>query len=132
RLYMYTLDKKIVALDTALSANAKALEGDHINRIADFDIRTSLFHADPKELVDPSPLLGEIESAMVPGVVLTGYKYGMDAQSANIDGQADNLRKLAEQIMSFKTVKTFSQVKVGTVTNTSEGKIIFSLIAYFR
>lgn len=132
QFYMYTLDKKIAVLDAAISANTTQLEGEHIDRIADFNTRAASLNTDPMELVDPSPLLREIEAVMVPGVVLTGYKYDMNGRVATIDGQVEDFRKLAEQIMSLKSVQNFSQVKVASVAQDKDGKVTFSVIASFN
>ena len=129
RYYMTTIDKKIAAFDEAIAANTLQLEGDHIDRVADFDARTSLLGSDPAESVEPHQLLTQVESAMVNGVVLTDYEYDEAMKQVALGGKVGNFRQLAEQMLSFKSEQVFSEVTVDTINRDDDGQITFSLTA---
>jgi len=131
RLYIASIDKKISALETVLLEGATRLEGDDIDRIANFDARVTHIWSDPSEQVDPTQILGKLESLVVPQVILTKYLYDQQKKESMILGETDDFRYLAEQILSLKSEILFSKVVVDTIGRTESGRIQFTLRAGF-
>jgi len=131
RFYLYSLDKKITALDATITDSESKFQGESIDRIADFDTRVSLLGADPSELIDPETFLIKLESLIVPQVLLTSYEYDDREKVCTVSGRTDNFRYLAEQIISLKSDPFFSDVKIDAISRNTEGKIEFTLKTNF-
>lgn len=131
RWYIYSLDKKITALDVTIADSGNRLQGESVDRIVDFDTRVSLLGADSAELIDPETFLTTLESLIVPQVLLTDYEYDNREQICTVSGVTDNFRYLAEQIISLKSDPFFSTVKIHAISRNDEGKIEFTLKTNF-
>ena len=131
RLYVGSLDKKIAALDETLSSNTERLKGEGVNRVADFDARVAYYSENKDALTDPRDVLRRLESVMVPGVVLTNFTYDHQARMSIIAGRSDDFRKMAEQILSLKAEKIFSQVVVDRIERDDKDRITFVFKANF-
>lgn len=127
RWYMYSLDQKIAALDTTISASGDRLLGDSIDRVADFDARMGLLGSDPAELIDPKPLLVQLEALVVPQVLLTKYEYNDRDKVMVISGKTENFRYIALQIVSLKSDPAFANVIVDSIDRDDDGIIEFTL-----
>ncbi len=131
RLYLGSLDKKIATLDETLSANAERLKGEGVNRVADFDARVTYYAEHRDGLTDPRDILRRLESVMVPGIVLTSFTYDNQARTSIIAGRSEDFRKMAEQILSLKAEKIFSQVVVDRIERDDKDRITFVFKANF-
>jgi Tfp pilus assembly protein PilN len=131
RWYLYSLNQKITQLDETISASGNRLQGENIDRIADFDARSSLLGVSSTERVDPVVVLSKIETLIVPEIVLTKYEYNKQEKMSLIAGETDNFRFVAEQIINLKSDSLFSQVVVDQISRSEEGKIQFVLRANF-
>jgi len=129
--YLYSLNQKITQLDETISASGNRLQGENIDRISDFDARSSLLSVIATERVDPVVILSKVEALIVPEVVLTKYRYDKQEKTSLIAGETDNFRYLAEQIINLKSDPIFSQVIVDQINRSQEGKIQFVLRADF-
>lgn len=131
RYYVSTLDKSIAEADATLAADMPKLSGEAIDEIADFETRLVFFGTTESSLYEPADMLKKIEAAMVPGVVLTKYKYDHAEAVTTIEGLTDDFRKLAEQIQGFKSQGIFTQVHAQNIGRNNDGKITFILKANF-
>lgn len=129
RLYMNSLDGKIAAVEATLSASAENTQGDHIDRIADFDARMKYFSKSKNDFVDPQEILGLLEGAMVSGVILTEYEYDLESGESTLVGSSGNLKELAEQILKLKSEKIFSQVQIKGTDRDVKNRVTFTLKA---
>ena len=126
--YTQTMNDKISGLEQVLQNNTARLHGNNVDRIADFDNRQFLIGKNLNDTLDMKQALEQMESLMVPNVVLTQYELNKKEHRLTIGGGTDNFKYLAQQIMSLKTQSAFSDVKVDTIERTKEGKIDFTLV----
>lgn len=129
RLYMNSLDAKIAALDTTINANGEDLRGDRIDRVADFEARIKYFSKNKEDFIEPENILAALETVMVSGIVLTKYEYDQVTGVSTISGRSEDFKKLAEQILSLKSERIFSQVEVEGVGRDEEKRLTFVLKA---
>lgn len=133
RWYIKTLDAKHEALVLTLAENSARLEGAKVDRVAHFDDRLRLtaenLASDP---VDTQKLLAQIESLVVPTVRLTRYEYSAADKFVEIEGEAESFKYVAQQIISLKSERLFSEVKVQSLIRTKEGRVAFVLKADFN
>ncbi len=131
RYYIGTLDTKIADAEAALGVDMPKLSGERVDAIADFESRLVFFGANKSGLYEPVETLKKVEAAMVPGVVLTAYKYDHAEGLTTIEGQTDDFRKLEEQILGFKAQRVFSNVHTQNIGRNNLGQITFTLKANF-
>lgn len=132
RWYIKTLNDKLANLDATLEQFSAQLRGDKVNRVAYFDARFGFVGQQMKGApVDAKKLLGQLESLTVPNVRLTKYEYNEVGKFVVVEGETDNFKYIAEQIISLKSEALFAGIKVDSVQRTKEGRIEFSLKAKF-
>ncbi len=129
RWYMYSLDNKINQVTADITASSGALQDERVDRITNFDARLSLLNADPAESIDPTPMLTELESLIVPQVTLKDYAYDQTTGETKLTGRTTNFRYVAEQIISLKSSPSFSRVDVQSTSRSEGGAIEFTLLA---
>jgi hypothetical protein len=129
RWYMYSLDNKINQVTSDITASSSALQDERVDRVTNFDARLSLLNADPAESIDPTPMLSELETLIVPQVTLKSYAYDQTTGETTIAGKTNNFRYVAEQIISLKSSPSFSRVEVQATSRTEGGAIEFILKA---
>ncbi|MFZ3031740.1 MAG: PilN domain-containing protein [Candidatus Moraniibacteriota bacterium] len=129
RFYMNSLDKKIAEADTALNANMENTRGERVDRVADFEARVKYFTKNRDGFVEPKDILSTLEGTMVSGIVLTQYEYDSMTGVSTLSGRAEDFKKLAEQMLSLKSEKIFSQVQVDKTDRDEENRITFILKA---
>lgn len=127
--YIASLDKKIAAVDGDLTASTAQLQGEGVDRVADFDTRLKYFMANKESFSDVQDIVQRMEKSIIPGIVLTKFEYNPGDKMILIDGRCAEFRKLAEQIMSLKAEQIFSQVKVDKIDRDDTNQIVFSLRA---
>ena len=129
RLYIGSLDKKIATVEATLNANAQRLSGENIDRIADFDNRLNYFSANKGDFSDTQEILVMLEKRVLSDIVLKKFVYNPHDKVILIEGESDDFKKLAEQIMAFKEEKIFSNMEVQTLDRTEANLIAFILKA---
>jgi hypothetical protein len=132
RWYIKTLDDRLANLDATLAQSSAQLQGDKVNRVAYFDARSGFAEQQLKDVpIDAKKLLGQLESLTVPNVRLTKYEYNEMGKFVVVEGETDNFRYIAEQVISLKSEALFAEIKVDSVQRNREGRIEFSLKAGF-
>lgn len=126
--YLSTLDTETATYDASIVANRDQLVGERVDRVADFDTRVALFHADPLETIDPQAILTTLEGLVLPSVTLTDYEYNANESVVTLSGKTDGFRHLAEQILSFKREESLAQIKV-EMTSRDKNEVLFTLKA---
>lgn len=129
--YIRDINQKIAALDSTMAESAGKLSGKNANQVSDIADRIMLISRSSEDIVDPQSLLAELESLMVPEVVLTKYDYNKGERLITVAGTTDNFKYLAQQILALKTKDTFSNIKVNKIERTKDGKISFELKSDF-
>lgn len=131
--YLKTLDEQRAEKQAALEVNASQLNGDSVDRVASLDARLTLIKKQINEnTVDMTKLLNQLENVVLPSVRLTKYEFNQKDKSVLVDGETDNFKYVAQQIISFKSEALFAGIKVQAITRTLEGRIAFSLKAEFN
>lgn len=132
RWYMKTLNDKLANLDATLAQSSSQLQGDKVNRVAYFDARSGFAGQQVNGAsIDAKKLLGQLESLTVPNIRLTRYEYNEAGKFVVVEGETDNFRYIAEQIISLKSEELFAGIRVDSIQRTKEGRIEFSLEAKF-
>ena len=133
RYYIKTLDAKRVALDVKLAESSAQLQGKAVDRVASFDKRLTLVGEQLRDRsVDSQKLLSQLENLTVPNVKLKKYEYSEAEKYVMVEGETENFKYIAQQIISFKSDALFSGITVESLTRTKEGRIAFSLKAEFN
>lgn len=131
RWYIHIVDQKTAGLDVTLAQSENRLHGEDIDQVTDFDTRLALLGASEAERVDPETILTRLEALIIPQVVLIKYEYNKQERLGTIVGETDNFRYLAEQLISLKSERLFSQAIVDQIIRGKDGKVRFTLKASF-
>lgn len=132
RWYIKTQNDTLANLDATLAQSSPQLQGDKVNRVAYFDARSRFAGQQVNGVtVDAKKLLGQLESLTVPNVRLTRYEYNEVGKFVVVEGETDNFKYIAEQIISLKSEELFAGIRVDSIQRTKEGRIGFSLKAQF-
>jgi len=131
RFYITQLNKQITALDTTIAEHNAELQGGAVDRVADFDRRLQFLAENATERTEPSQIFSQLESLMVPSNALLEYEYNKTEKVITFSARTNNYRNIAEQVISLKSEKMFSSVKVDTIDRDKEGRITFTLKAHF-
>jgi Tfp pilus assembly protein PilN len=99
-----------------------------VNRIADFRDRLDTIEENLDSQPDPRSVFQELERYVVPTVRLTRFAYQQEDRRILIDGITDNLRYLAQQMLSFKRLSGVERVHAALVEYNKDGKLEFNLI----
>lgn len=132
RWYITILDKQLANSDSVLAEHARQLRGEEVDRVARFDNRLALAEESNGRDVDSQKLLNQLESLVIPNVRLTKYEYNEAEKFAEVVGETDNFKSVAQQIISFKSENIFEGIKVQTLTVTKDGRVVFSFRADFN
>lgn len=133
RFYIKTLDTKRAGLAATLEESSSRLQGKNVDRAAYFDNRLTLVKEQlSARTIDSQKLLNQLETLVVPSIRLTKYEYNETEKFVVVEGDAESLKYVAQQIISFKSDDLFAGIQVHSLTRTKEGRITFSLIADFN
>lgn len=132
RWYINILDGKLSDFDTIFAEHAKQLRGEKVDRVAHFDQRLALAGKQlDGDIVDSQKLLNQLESLVIPSVKLTKYEYNETGKFVEVAGETDNLKSVAQQIISFKSENPFEKIKVESLNVTEGGQIEFVFTSGF-
>jgi hypothetical protein len=112
-------------LDSQIVTEARSLEGQDVNRVADFQLRMQKIGTSIAAEKDPIELLRQVGQVMIGGSVVNSLDYS--AGSLKLKITADNFQNTAKQVLSFKKSSSFSDVQISDISKDSSGKIIFTL-----
>lgn len=130
KMYNASLNSKAAELDSEIAAKSKGLEGDAVNRVVDFQMRSEEI---AKKLADTTlssqDMFVLVEKLMVQGVSLDSYEYDTQKKALSIKAVSGDFKSVAQQIMSFKSNSTFKGVSVKSTSRDDKGAIIFDLTA---
>ncbi|MFZ2300038.1 MAG: hypothetical protein WAW00_02810 [Candidatus Moraniibacteriota bacterium] len=130
RWYIMTLNDKLASIDSVIAENSLRLQGKDVDRVATFDSRLSLIGKQLQgESADSQKLLTQLEGLTVPNVRLTEYRYDVMEKTVVVSGETENFKYVAQQIISLKSEKPFTNVTVDSLKRTKEGRIAFSFKA---
>lgn len=127
--YVGRLESKAQAIDTAIAEKTASLRGSEVNRLIDFSYRLNLIGDHLVTEPDPTAALQQIEAYTLPTVRLTGYAYKQEEGEISIDGLANSLKEVAQQMLAFKNIADVTHIKVDKIEFDKNGKIAFSFIA---
>jgi len=133
RYYIKTLDAEQIALDARLAESSSQLQGKAVDRVASFENRLTLIGEQLRgRTVDSQKLLNQLEALVVPNVTLKKYEYNEAERYVMVEGETDNFKYIAQQIISFKSDALFSGITVESLARTESGRVAFSLKAEFN
>lgn len=133
RYYISMLDAESLTLDAKIAESTVQLKGKNVDRVAHFDDRLTLVKEQLKgRSVESQKLLAQLEALFVPNIRLTKYEYSEAEKYVLVEGESENFKYIAQQIISFKSEPLFSGIVVEALTRTKEGGIKFSLKAAFN
>jgi hypothetical protein len=126
--YAGKLTDELTVLQQENAQKTSGLKGDEVNRIADFRDRLDTIEENLDSQPDPRSVFQELERYVVPTVRLTRFAYQQEDRRILIDGITDNLRYLAQQMLSFKRLSGVERVHAALVEYNKDGKLEFNLI----
>lgn len=135
KFYNLFLNKKLVSLNDEITAESGKVEADKMDRVADFQERMDLIKRNIPQKEDPAEFLGNLEKAVISGVVLDSCEFKYDESIGNtltLTAVTDSFKSLAEQILSLKKITYFKSVAMGSVMRDQDGKIRFVIDAGFE
>jgi Tfp pilus assembly protein PilN len=135
KLYNLFLNKKLVSLNSQITAESGKVDAGKMNRVADFQERMNIIKQNIAQKEDPAEFLGNLEKSVIPGIVIDSceFKYGDKDKGDTLALTAitDSFNSLAGQILSLKKIDYFKNVEMGSVTRDQDGKIRFVINAGF-
>lgn len=124
-IYDSMLRNRITLLDEDIAAQMANLDGESVDRVADFGER--LKNIDMKlsdKSVSPQDMFATIEKLMVIGVSLDAYKYDMKTKTLSLKIVSADFKGAARQVMALKSHEVFKNVTVGTILKADDGSIV--------
>jgi Tfp pilus assembly protein PilN len=135
KLYNLFLNKKLVNLNDQIITESGKMEAGKMNRLADFQERMDVIKQNIPQKKDPAEFLGNLEKAIVAGVILDSCEFKYDEKDKGdnlvLTAFADSFKSLAEQIASLKKITYFKNVEMGAVSREDDDKIKFVINARF-
>lgn len=119
------LNSKKKAVDISIASETRNLEGESVDRVADFQQRMNVIGDNISSKKDINKILGQIGQAMVQGSIVGSLQNTGELVSLNI--VSDNFLVAAKQLLNFKKSSYFSNVKVKDVSRDQDGKVMFTL-----
>ncbi|NTW15296.1 MAG: hypothetical protein HGA38_02885 [Candidatus Moranbacteria bacterium] len=101
-----------------------------IDQIADFQLRIDRIAAE-SEPFDASKLLDSFGEQILPGVVLTNFSFDAVTKVANVEGEADSFRTVAQQMTAFKKLDNINELTAPSLERNEQGRISFSFSVAF-
>jgi hypothetical protein len=128
-LYDGSIRKQIAAYDSEITGRMSALEGDTINRLVDFDerssrVRTKLAVSD----VAPQEMFVLIEKTMVKGSSLDSYDYDTGTKTLTLRVISNDFKGAAQQVMHFKAQPVFRNVTVESASREEGGLVMSDVV----
>jgi len=128
-LWKNDIEKKEVAAKTAYDEKYKELTSGKNKEVV--DLQNRIFLAEDLVEQSKSPVafnvLRAVEDSLVAGVYIDSYSQDKTAGSLKLSCVTDSYDSVARQVLSFKNSDVFSDVTVGKMDLSSEGKINFLL-----
>lgn len=133
RWYISTQDATLSELNEGLKKDILKLQGPAVDRVAHFDNRLTVATQQASaDMVDSQKLLSDLETLVLPSVKLTKYEYNAAEKFVVVSGETDNFKYVAQQVVSLKSEKIFSDIAVESLTRTPNGRVAFSFKAKFN
>lgn len=126
--YLHILDNNIADLDAQALAKTTQLKGSQADRVSDLSERFTGIGVNIASEPDPGKLFGRLEGAILPSVRLMNYEENWEDGNVKLEGVTDNLKNLAQQMLSLKRVDGFQKVSVDKVFFNTANRVEFSLI----
>ena len=130
--YSKLLSDDLIAKTALLEKNSAQLRGSDVDRIVSYNTRFDLIQKQMSD--DPSStekLLGQLENLVIPNVRLTKYEFNKKDKFVVIEGETNNFKYVAEQLMTFKGESLFSSMIVESLKKNEIGRIVFSFKTTF-
>ena len=128
KLYVSTLEQDSVAMDASIQTATQKLEGDEVDRVADFQTRLNFIGQDLDVNKALNDALIQVEGSLVAGVRLTRYNFDPEKDGLQIEAVTDNFKNIALQIVSLKMKGGFPSVSVTNTKRDEAGVIHFTLL----
>lgn len=120
-----SLEKSNATVEKNITVAKNGIQGEQdINKIADFQNRTSKIRKTIAGTIGMKQLVQDVANEIIPGIRLTSYTY--DSGKLTLNFSADNYQLVAKQIVNFKKSVNFSRVNVVNISR-GEKTIDFSL-----
>ena len=131
--YLKTLDDTIASKEALLTENSSKLTGENVDRVVSFDSRLTLAKKQVTEnALETKIYLDQLESLVIPSIQITKYELNKKDNVVLVEGETDNFKYVAQQLISFKKDPLFAGIYVSTLKKNAEGRIIFSFKAEFN
>lgn len=128
--YLKTLDSTLLKQKAALAESTLLLRGEKVDRVASFAARLMLARKQMStDSVDTGKLLNQLESLVIPEVVLTKYEFNEKEKFVLVEGETDNFKYVAQQLFILKGENLFADIKTDSLKKSLEGRISFSFRA---
>lgn len=101
-----------------------------IDQVADFQFRIDQVVAEG-ESFDASRLLDSFGGQILPGVALTSFNYDAATKVADVEGEADSFRTVAQQMTAFKKLDAVSELTAPSLERSESGRVSFSFSVAF-
>lgn len=127
QMYNSFVEGQTTALEEDIKREMMNFEGDSVSRIADFTNRMDVI--DKKLLtkdVSAQDMFASVESLMVNGVSLGSYEYDTIGRTLSLKIVASDFKGVAQQVMSFKSHKSFKGISVGGATRDQASSVVTS------
>ncbi len=121
----FWLSSKKNDIDGKIAAEARSLESEDVDRIADFQQRMEQISGSISSKKDTNEALGQVGQAMAPGSVVSFLQNTPGTVSLKII--SDNFLAAAKQALSFKKSGYFGNVRIKDIGKNQDGKVFFTL-----
>ena len=125
------LDDTVERNNISLEERSTQLKGNAVDRVVSFDTRLTLAKEQADTFTDTEKLLNQLENLVMPTVQLTKYEFNEKENFVIVDGETDNFKYVAQQLMNFKRDGLFAGMRVESLKKNETGRIAFSFKAEF-
>lgn len=126
--YESLLSGEVDSLSAQITDERQGMSQDKIDAIVDFQFRMDDIVAEQGSSVDPEKLLGSIEKAILPGIVLSEYSFNDASRKVQMSGEADSFRTVVQEMTILKKMPEIEAISVPSLKHNDKGLIVFSFV----
>ena len=102
-----------------------AVPDDQANRAADVVLRSQTMARSLTSSFDPVSFLSLLEKSTLSQIRLTKVSYTKESEEIHVQGETNDYRYIAEQLLRFRQEAEFSSMTLATTTRGEDGRISF-------
>lgn len=126
KMYLQDAKDKVGAIEESISSEKQKINGDDINRIADFQNRRDKVGMNIDAKAKINDILDKVNGALMTKTYITNFNYENGKKAVTLEVVSDNIEDVAKQTLNFKKSTSFDSVDaMGDYLENDDKKIVY-------